>query len=190
VPWEVEPEDDSESSAILRNATRLKHRLMPYLLRLAVEAHERGTPVLRAMLLEFPGDRTAWTLDRQYMLGPDVLVAPVFDPSGDVEFYVPAGRWVGLLDGKAREGPAWVTETHAVNSFPLLVRPGAAIVLGNEEERADYDVRAKGFEVYANGLERGEVEIRQGMNAQERLLVTIDGTTAELADVKGVVKVL
>jgi alpha-D-xyloside xylohydrolase len=190
VPWEVEPEDDTESSTVLRTATRLKHRLMPYLLRLAAEAHEHGTPVLRAMLLEFPADRTAWSLDRQYMLGPDLLVAPVFDPAGEVEFYVPAGRWVGLVDGRERVGPAWHTETHDIYSFPLLLRPGAAVVLGHEEERADYDVREKGFEVVANGLEKGEVEIRQGMNAQERLVVTVDGAAAELAGTKGSVKAL
>jgi alpha-D-xyloside xylohydrolase len=170
--------------------TRLKHRLMPYLLRAAVDAHTAGTPVLRAMLLEFPGDRTTWTLDRQYMFGPDLLVAPVFDPSGEVEFYVPAGRWVGLLDGKERVGPAWITETHDIYSFPLLVRPGAAIVLGLEEERAAYDVREKGFEVVVNGFEKGEVEIRQGANAEETIIVNVDGSSTELNGAKGTVKVL
>jgi alpha-D-xyloside xylohydrolase len=190
VPWEIEPEDDSESSAILRDAVRLKHRLMPYLLAAAYDARTRGTPVLRAMLLEFPEDRTAWSLDRQYMLGPDLLVAPVFEPSGDVEFYVPHGRWVGLFDGKERIGPAWISETHAINSFPLLVRPGAAIVLGREEEKAEYDVKEKGFEVRVNGFEKGEVVVRGGSNAQEKLVLKIDGTTVELAGAKGEVKVL
>jgi alpha-D-xyloside xylohydrolase len=190
VPWEIEPEDDSESSAILRDAVRLKHRLMPYLLAAAYDAHTRGTPVLRAMLLEFPEDRTAWSLDRQYMLGPNLLVAPVFEPSGDVEFYVPHGRWVGLFDGKERIGPAWISETHAINSFPLLVRPGAAIVLGREEEKAEYDVKEKGFEVRVNGFEKGEVVVRGGSNAQEKLVLKIDGTAVELAGAKGEVKVL
>jgi alpha-D-xyloside xylohydrolase len=163
---------------------------MPYLLHAAREAHLRGTPVLRAMLLEFPEDRTAWSLDQQYMLGSSLLVAPVFTPTGDVEFYVPKGRWVGLIDGKERVGPAWVREHHDIYSFPLLVRPGHAIVMGREEERAQYDIKEKGFEVVVNGLEQGDVEIAVGSNAEEVVTVKIEGKTASLAGADGTVRVL
>jgi alpha-D-xyloside xylohydrolase len=82
VPWLV----DDESVEVLRRFTRLKHRLMPYLYGAAVTAHREGTPMLRAMMLEFPGDPACAHLDRQYMLGPDLLVAPVLELDCIVEF--------------------------------------------------------------------------------------------------------
>ncbi len=96
VPWLF----DEEAVDVLRYFTRLKLSLMPYLYRAAVQAHQEGTPVLRAMLLEFPDDPACDTLDRQYMLGDDLLVAPVFSADGVVDYYVPAGRWTNILDGK------------------------------------------------------------------------------------------
>src|SRR5919112_1014238 len=73
VPWLV----DDESVDVVRRFARLKNGLMPYLYRAAVTAHETGIPVLRAMMLEFPDDPACAYLDRQYLFGPDLLVAPV-----------------------------------------------------------------------------------------------------------------
>jgi alpha-D-xyloside xylohydrolase len=104
---------------------------------------------MRAMLLEFPDDRTCGQLDRQYMLGPSLLVAPVFDDEGDVELYVPRGRWVGFLDGKVVDGPGWVRQRHDFHSLPLLVRPGSVLAVGNRADRPDYDdAVAPTFEVF------------------------------------------
>jgi alpha-D-xyloside xylohydrolase len=101
------------------------------------------------MLLEFPDDRSCSHLDRQYMLGPSLLVAPVFDDEGVVEFYVPRGRWLGLLDGQVVEGPGWVRQQHGFHSLPLLVRPGSVIAVGSRADRPDYDdAIATTFEVF------------------------------------------
>ncbi|RYG24826.1 alpha-xylosidase [bacterium] len=122
VPWMV----DEESVDVLRFFTKLKQRLMPYLWSQAVEAHQTGVPMMRAMALEFPDDPGCDNLDRQYMLGDSLLVAPVF--SDDVvDYYVPAGRWTSLLDGRVVEGPRWVRETHGFLSLPLLVREGTLL---------------------------------------------------------------
>jgi alpha-D-xyloside xylohydrolase len=83
---------------------------MPYLWQVALEAHREGVPVMRAMLLEFPGDPACETLDRQYLLGGSLLVAPVFSEDGIVDYYLPAGRWTNLLTGKVQEGPGWCRE--------------------------------------------------------------------------------
>jgi len=145
VPWAF----DDEAVDVTREFAELKNRLMPYLWGCAVEAHRSGIPVMRAMLLEFPDDRTTSQLDRQYMLGPNLLVAPVFDDEGDVEFYVPAGRWVGFLDGQVVEGPGWVRQRHDFHSLPLLVRPGSVLALGSRADRPDYDdAVAPTFEVF------------------------------------------
>ncbi len=140
VPWLV---DDSEGDygavAVARKFGRLKSRLSPYLLAAGRQAHETGTPVMRPMILEFPQDPAVAYLDRQYLLGPDLLVAPVFRPDGQVEYYLPEGDWVRLLTGEKVSGGRWLTEKHEVDSLPLLVRPGAVVPLGAREDRPDTD---------------------------------------------------
>lgn len=135
VPWVF----GDEAVDVARKFTLLKHRLMPYLYGAAVEAHRTGVPVMRPMLLDFPDDPACRTLDRQYMLGPDLLVAPVFTAAGDVEFYVPEGTWTHLLTGETVQGPAWRRETHGFDSLPLYVRPGALLPLGSDDQRPDGD---------------------------------------------------
>jgi alpha-D-xyloside xylohydrolase len=135
VPWEF----DDESVDVLRFFTGLKCRLMPYLFAQAVEARQSGLPVMRAMLLEFPDDPTSDFLDRQYLLGDSLLVAPIFRPDGLAEYYVPAGRWTHFLTGDSVVGPRWVREIHDYQSLPLLVRPNTIIAVGANSRRPDYD---------------------------------------------------
>jgi alpha-D-xyloside xylohydrolase len=126
VPWVF----DDEAVDITRKFTKLKASLMPYLYSAAHEASLHGVPMMRAMLLEFPTDRTCLHLDQQYMLGPSLLVAPVFCTAGDVEFYLPEGRWTNFFTGGVVVGPRWVRETHGFDSLPLYVREGSVLALG------------------------------------------------------------
>jgi alpha-D-xyloside xylohydrolase len=139
VPWMFDDDEDHPESAVsvTRRFSKLKNRLIPYLLGAGREANSSGTPVMRPMMLEFPGDRTAEHLDRQYMLGQDLLVAPVFTASGDVEFYLPHGEWVHLLSGTTEMGGRWIREQHGFDSLPVYVRPGAVIALGARDDRPD-----------------------------------------------------
>ncbi|MFG2020378.1 alpha-xylosidase [Actinomadura geliboluensis] len=135
VPWLF----DEESVDVLRDFTRLKMRLMPYLAGAARQASGEGLPMMRAMVLEFPDDPACTHLERQYMLGDDLLVAPVFSSDGDVSYYVPGGVWTHYLTGERVEGGRWVREHHGFDSVPLLVRPGAVIPEGAVQDRPDYD---------------------------------------------------
>ncbi len=135
VPWNY----DEEAVTVLSKFTKLKCSLMPYLYRAALQSHEKGMPMLRAMILEFPNDPACDYLDLQYMLGDSLLVAPVFSHNGNVNYYVPEGKWTNRLNGKITEGPRWVQETHDFMSLPLLVRPGSVIPIGNRSDKPDYD---------------------------------------------------
>jgi alpha-D-xyloside xylohydrolase len=123
VPWSI----DEESAEVCRFFTELKTRLLPYILKAAQEAHKKGVPVLRAMFLEFPDDPACAYLDRQYMLGPDLLVAPVFSEDGEVSYYLPAGEWKQYLTNETAQGGRWITEKHDFMSLPIWVRAGAQI---------------------------------------------------------------
>ena len=151
VPWLF----DDESSVVLAKFTRLKNRLMPYLFAAAVEAHEKGIPMMRPMMLEFPDDITAQMADRQYMFGPELLVAPVFHAS-EVEFYLPKGRWINILDGHAVDGERWVHESYDFMNMPLFVREGTVLPMGASGDRPDYDY-ADGVELHVFGMKDGDV---------------------------------
>ena len=135
VPWLF----DDEAVEVLRFFTKLKCKLMPYLYGAACEAHERGIPVMRAMILEFPDDPACDYLDRQYMLGDALLVAPVFSPDGTVDYYLPSGRWTNFITGQVVEGGRWLREKHGYLSLPLMVRPNSIIPVGAVDNRPDYD---------------------------------------------------
>jgi alpha-D-xyloside xylohydrolase len=156
VPWEF----DDEAVEVTRFFTHLKMRLMPYLYQLGVDASRTGVPVMRPMQLEFPDDPAAAYLDRQYMLGGDILVAPVFSESGEVEFYLPAGTWTDLLTGEKVEGGRWVRETHGFLSLPLYVRPGAVLPWGARTDRPDYDyLDGLALRVFPGGTGAAEVAV-------------------------------
>ncbi len=140
VPWLF----GEESTDVVRFFVQLKCRLMPYLYAAAAEAARDGIPVMRAMILEFFFDPTCAYLDRQYMLGPSLLVAPIFGGDGAVSYYLPPGRWTSLLGGAAVEGGGWRTENHGYLSLPVMVRPHSIIAIGSDETRPDYD--------YADGV--------------------------------------
>ncbi|HEX8345173.1 MAG TPA: alpha-xylosidase [Actinoplanes sp.] len=135
VPWIY----DDEAVDVTRRFIELKMRLMPYLARCADEAHTDGVPVLRPMLLEFPDDPGVRHVDTQYLLGPSLLVAPVFSVAGDVSYYVPSGVWTSLLSGEKVQGPGWRSERHGFDSLPLLVRPDTVLPFGARSDRPDYD---------------------------------------------------
>ena len=151
VPWVY----DEEAVDVLRFFVRLKCRLMPYLFAAAVEAVRTGAPLMRAMVLEFPGDPGTHSLDRQYMLGASLLVAPVFCEDGRVSFYLPPGRWTSLLSGEEVEGGSWRHETHGFQSLPLYVRENTLLSFGANDERPDYDY-ADGATVELFALQDGQ----------------------------------
>jgi alpha-D-xyloside xylohydrolase len=135
VPWAF----DEEAVDVTRRFSRLKLGLMPYLHQVGIEAHETGIPFMRPMQLEFPDDPAAQHLDRQYMLGADILVAPVFSADGQVEYYLPAGTWTDLLTGEVRAGGGWHREVHDVMSMPIWVREGAVLATTERVDRPDHD---------------------------------------------------
>jgi alpha-D-xyloside xylohydrolase len=129
VPWNF----DEESVAVLKHFTRLRHSLIPYLYTYCQAAHETGIPLMRPMVMEFPEDPTCRYLDRQYMLGDELLVAPVFQSDGGVEYYLPQGMWSDFEKGTTVEGGRWFKAEHGYFSLPFFVRENAIIPVGPVE---------------------------------------------------------
>ncbi|KAJ5567093.1 Aldolase-type TIM barrel [Penicillium sp. DV-2018c] len=184
VPW-IYGEDCSE---VLRECVKRKILLTPYILLEALRGHRDGTPLMRAMFLEFPGDLNTYAVDTQYMFGSNLLVAPVFSEEGEVTFYVPrsdddeAGKWVSWFDhSRTYESGRWYTERHGFDTLPLLIRPGS-VTATNPTIRAPEDDALSGIELLVNGRLRGEVTVEIVNSAQTdailrtvQLSPTVDG---------------
>jgi alpha-D-xyloside xylohydrolase len=121
------------------------------------------------MQFAFPDDPAVAYLDRQYLLGDDLLVAPVLSADGVVQFYLPRGRWTNYFTGEVVDGGSWRTESHGFDSLPLYVREGAVIPIGSRDDRPDYD--------YLDGL---TLEVYPGPEEETRSVVVTqpDGDAA------------
>ncbi|BCN30162.1 alpha-xylosidase [Anaeromicropila herbilytica] len=153
VPWAY----DEESVEVARFFTKLKASLMPYLYRNAIETSITGIPTMRSMVLEFQEDLTARYLDRQYMFGDSLLVAPIFNPEGMAEFYLPEGTWTNFLTGEKVVGGKWYTEHHGYLSIPCFARENSIIAVGEVDNKPEYD--------YANNVTLKVFELVDGKEA-------------------------
>jgi len=112
-----------EIFGIMKKHYHLRQSLKPYLKKIFAEAHENGSPLLRAMFYEFPEDPRCWELSDQYMFGPDYLVAPVLQPGiTEREVYLPEGRWQDLRTGEIFSGACDLVAQAPLDSIPVFLR--------------------------------------------------------------------
>ncbi|WP_432628639.1 alpha-xylosidase [Brotaphodocola sp.] len=156
VPWAY----GDQAVEVVRRFANLKAKLMPYLYTQAVHTSETGISMMRSMVMEFEEDRTCHYLDRQYMLGDQLLVAPVFSEDHTAELYLPQGRWTNFFTGDVINGQMWIKDKWDYLSIPLFVRENAILVLGSQEDRPDYD--------YADGMQIQIYEPGQSADAEVR----------------------
>jgi alpha-D-xyloside xylohydrolase len=124
-PWEF----GAEFVERFRRIVEVRYRLIPYLVEHSRAACERGHPLVRPLFFEYPRDPGSWHVEDEYLLGPDLLVAPLFESAPERPVYLPPARWLGFFDGESHEGPRWTTIAPAEIPAVLLVREGARIPL-------------------------------------------------------------
>ena len=147
VPWAY----DDEAVDVVRFFTKLKLSLTPYLYSSAVRTSRTGVPMMRSMVLEFENDPVCQYLDRQYMLGDSLLVAPIFNDRGEAYYYLPQGTWTNYLTGETVEGGVWRKEHHDYMSIPLWTRENTILPVNNGLKHAA-DSFEEGLELKVIGL--------------------------------------
>lgn len=167
VPWAY----DDEAVDVVRFFTKLKLEILPYLYSSAVITSVTGIPVMRSMVLEFQDDPVCLNLDRQYMLGERLLVAPIFNDKGEASYYLPDGMWTNYFTGEVRQGGRFQKEQHDYFSIPLWVRENSIVPVQEGAERASDSFGDKLLlKVYGLGEEAKAIVYE---NAEEALRVTI-----------------
>ncbi len=113
-----------EAYAIFKKYMYIRENLRPYITVLMREAHEKGTPPMRPLFYDFPDDLAAWTIEDQYMFGPDMLVAPVlYEGQRERRVYLPEGvEWRATDTGKVYKGGCWICCTAELDTLPLFIK--------------------------------------------------------------------
>lgn len=123
-PWNIaERMGDPDVLTIYRRFAELRERLNPYLIEQAARSVERARPLMRALFFDWPHDPVIWEYPYQYLLGDDLLVAPVVEPGMErIDVYAPEGEWASLWDGSRIVGPARITVSAPRDEIPVMVR--------------------------------------------------------------------
>lgn len=123
-PWSFGPAVE----AVSKQYIELRYRLLPYLYTLFEESSRTGLPVMRPLMLEHQADPETWHIGDQYLLGRDLLVAPVYQPGVTRRLvYLPEGVWYDFWTGERHEGKQYVVRTTPLDIMPMYVRAGAVI---------------------------------------------------------------
>ena len=131
-PWLI-----SESfTKAFRQAAEMKYKLMPYVYAQAKDCTERGLPMVRALLVEFPDDPGAWLVEDEYMFGSQILVAPLLESGNSRTCYLPRGKWIDYQSGKVYVGGYQTIEVGEIPAV-ILVRDGSLIPHAPLAQRTD-----------------------------------------------------
>jgi alpha-glucosidase len=117
-PWSF----GDRALAASRQAILLRYRLRPYLQACAAETARTGAPLMRPLFLEFPDAPVTHNMEHEWLLGPDLLAAPVLAPGGRSEIYFPKGTWRDFHIGATITGPRWLRRTVPLETIPLYIR--------------------------------------------------------------------
>ncbi len=171
-PWAFGPETEK----IARQMIQWRYQLIPYLYSVFVEASESGRPINRPLVLEYPGDDTVKSIGDQFLVGRDLLVAPLLEAGKDHRaVYLPAGEWVHWWSGERHAGGRWIAAQAPFGKPPLYARAGAILPLwpvrphlkGAEPEETFLDVfaahRMEGVLIEDDGV---SLSYREGMECR------------------------
>ncbi len=123
-PWSY----GADYEAINRRAIELRYELLPHIYNVMKESSDTGLPALRPLLVDFPADKNTWDRDDQFLLGADLLAAPVVRTAvTEREVYLPAGDWYDFWTGAHVAGGQRLARKVTLESLPLFVRGGAFV---------------------------------------------------------------
>jgi alpha-glucosidase len=116
-------DSDEDTTAHFSRMARVHEALSAERIALAAEAAKTGLPLVRHLLIEFPDDAQTWEIHDQYLLGSELLVAPVLtEGSTSRSLYLPEGEWFHVWTGQAYSGPDWVEVPAPIGEPPVFSR--------------------------------------------------------------------
>ncbi|RPF54298.1 glycoside hydrolase family 31 protein [Aquisalibacillus elongatus] len=188
-PWQF----GETYEAIIKEYIRLRYKWLPHLYKLFKEASETGVPMMRPLFLEYPDDEETYQLSDQFLIGRNVLIAPVIRPGVKHRLvYLPEGVWYNYWSGEKYEGNQRIIVQAEIDTLPIFVKQGAMIPEANVKPSTAYDVdemtlhiypddETSSYELYDDdgetfSYERGEYFEMDVKVKRDGTLVTIDAS--------------
>ncbi|MBH5317265.1 DUF5110 domain-containing protein [Paenibacillus sp. GSMTC-2017] len=150
-PWSF----GTKSEEIVRTYIGLRYRLMPHLYNLFQESATSGLPILRPLLLEYPSDPNVTNLCDQFLIGENLLIAPVYRPdTAHRSVYLPAGDWIDYWTGERLAGGRHILAHAPIEIMPIYVKASSIIAEGPLKQSADDIVdEFVTFNIYSAGAD-------------------------------------
>lgn len=151
-PWNIAQRtgrpDVIETFAKLAN---LRINILPYIYHEALHTSKQGTPLMRAMFMEFPDDKICSELWDQYMFGDNMLIAPIVqEGKSNRQVYLPKGFWMDLFTKTVFEGGRFVDVYAQIGEIPVFIRQNSIIPLNLCDEFCLGSYVGNATEAYTN----------------------------------------
>lgn len=144
-PWAFDP----HTTAIIRKVIKLRYRFLPYIYDLAHECEKSGAPILRPLVYEFSKDPVVHNLADQYMLGSQVLVAPVIEPGKNARaVYLPDGQWYDFYTGVLHSGKQHILAEAPIEHVPIYIKAGAILPLADGDFSNTEQIKPEHIKIY------------------------------------------
>ncbi len=128
-PWRF----GAQYEDIIRKYLKLRYRLLPFLYTALEQAHRTGAPLFRPLVLNFQDDYNTLAIDDEFMVGRELLAAPVLKPDQTSRLvYLPKGGWFDFWTGEYLSGGRMIRVQAPLETIPLFVRAGSVVPLGPE----------------------------------------------------------
>jgi len=137
-PWHYQ-----KIAGLIKDWWNLRYKLIPYIIEQSEKVTQTGYPVIRALWMHHPQDKTCRHIDDQYYFGDDMLVAPVMNSENKRDIYLPEGNWIHFFTGETYKGNVWLKDVQVpLQEMPVFVRYGAEIPIypDNVDSTDDMDM--------------------------------------------------
>jgi alpha-glucosidase len=180
---------------IIRKYLKLRYSFLPFLYSVLEEAHRTGVPIFRPLLLNYQSDANTLNIDDEFMVGGDLLVAPILKPGASARLvYLPEGIWYDYWTGQPLAGSRTIHADAPLETVPLYVRGGAVIPMGPEMNYVgEKPTDPLTFEIYPDSMGKAQVTFyeddgvspayRNGV--ERRIAVTYQGGTIDVGAATG-----
>lgn len=114
--------------------SRVRYNILPYLYNYVKVSHDIGIPLMRTLFMHHPNDKKTYSIDDEYYLGEDLLVAPILTEANERSIYLPEGKWISFWDQSKFEGNNNINYKTELNRIPVFAKAGTILPLELNDE--------------------------------------------------------
>jgi alpha-glucosidase len=123
---------------IIKRYIELRYQWLPQLYKLFAESNTTGAPIMRPMFYEFPWDETTYEISGQFMIGDNVIIAPILEPGKTHRAaYLPEGRWVNYWTEEEYNGGQYYLINAELDILPIFLKKGSMVIHGEKKSSTE-----------------------------------------------------